>query len=55
MSVGLQGLTKHEDLDTQLSVMQCLKILVLRGDSLRLALDADPEYLAYLQEIFIPK
>ena len=40
----------------QLNVLKCLKVLVLRGDYLRVGLMADVDFLAYLQEVFfVPK
>jgi len=52
----LQELPRQEDHNVQLSILRCLKVLVLRGDYLRVAMDADSDFLAYLQEIFfIPK
>ena len=52
----LQELPRQEDHNVQLSILRCLKVLVLRGDYLRVAMDADADFLAYLQEIFfIPK
>ena len=52
----LQELPRQEDHNVQLSILWCLKVLVLHGDYLRIAMDADGDFLAYLQEIFfIPK
>ena len=50
------GAPRQEDHSVQLSILRCLKVLVLRGDYLRIAMDADSDFLAYLQEIFfLPK
>lgn len=52
----LKELPRQEDHNVQLSILSCLKVLVLQGDYLRIAMDADGDFLAYLQEIFfIPK
>jgi hypothetical protein len=37
-------------------MLKCVRILVLRGEYLRIAMEAEPDFLAYLQEIFfVPK
>ncbi|XP_074630271.1 protein unc-79 homolog isoform X2 [Acropora palmata] len=48
----LKELPRQEDHNVQLSILRCLKVLVLRGDYLRIAMDADADFLACLQEIF---
>ncbi|KAJ7365309.1 response to drug [Desmophyllum pertusum] len=48
----LKELPRQEDHNVQLSILRCLKVLVLRGDYLRIAMNADGDFLAYLQEIF---
>ncbi|XP_067032005.1 protein unc-79 homolog isoform X2 [Acropora muricata] len=48
----LKELPRQEDHNVQLSILRCLKVLVLRGDYLRIAMDADTDFLACLQEIF---
>ncbi|XP_048586447.1 protein unc-79 homolog isoform X2 [Nematostella vectensis] len=48
----LKELPKQEDHIVQLNVLKCLQVLVLRGDYLRVAMEAEPDFLAYLQEIF---
>ncbi|XP_068682061.1 protein unc-79 homolog isoform X2 [Montipora foliosa] len=48
----LKELPRQEDHNVQLSILKCLEVLVLRGDYLRIAMDADGDFLACLQEIF---